>query len=346
MFNKTAVYRHNLFLEHNPGFGHVERPERLSSIYSALENYPGRHKLAFPEITPASTKDLTLNHSIDYVLLIASTAGKARTSLDPDTSTSKRSYEAAVMAAGATIGATSSVAAGEFVNAFALVRPPGHHAEANRAMGFCLFNNVAVAAKYALNNLGIKRFLVVDWDMHHGNGTQNSFYGDDRVLYFSVHQSPCFPGTGRASETGRGKGEGFNINVPLRAGKGDAEYLKIFKELLVPVARQYQPELIIVSAGFDIAAEDPLGSMNVSRQGFAGLAGAVLTLAGETCSGKTVFVLEGGYDLNALKNGTLAVLGAMTGDRCTEDVFSETDECCFFQELEQAMEVQKKYWNI
>jgi len=324
----------------------VERPERLSSIYSALETYQGRDKLAFPEITPASTKELTLNHSIDYVLLIESTAGKARTSLDPDTSTSKRSYEAAVMAAGAAIGATSSVAAGEFTNAFALVRPPGHHAETNRAMGFCLFNNVAVAAKYALNNLGLKRILIVDWDLHHGNGTQSSFYGDDRVLYFSVHQSPCFPGTGRAGETGRGKGEGFNVNVPLKAGKGDAEYIKIFRELLAPVARLYRPELIMVSSGFDIAAEDPLGSMNISSQGFAGLARAVLALADETCSGKTVFLLEGGYDLNALKNGTLAVLGAMTADRCPEDVFSETGKCDYFPELDQAMEVQKTYWNI
>lgn len=342
----TAVYKSDVFLTHNPGSGHIERPERLSSIHESLNCRELKSGLHFPGISPAAKIDLVLNHRESYVSMVESTAGKSRISLDPDTSTSPRSFEAASMAAGAAICAASSVLTGEFDNAFALVRPPGHHAEFGHAKGFCIFNNVAIGARHVLKVFDLQRILIVDWDLHHGNGTQNSFYDNERVLYFSTHQFPCFPGTGRCSEVGEGRGKGFNVNVPLRAGRGDAEYIEVFSRLLAPVARQYQPELIMVSAGFDIAREDPLGAMEVSKEGFAKLAKIVLSLASEICTGRIVFILEGGYDLGALKNGILAVLSEMLKD-CSALVDSAASEYIpDFLELEQAIGVQKEYWAL
>jgi acetoin utilization deacetylase AcuC-like enzyme len=195
----------------------------------------------------------------------------------------------------------------------ALVRPPGHHAELNRAMGFCFFNNAALAAEHLIRRRGLKRVLVADWDLHHGNGTQNAFYSRRDVLYFSTHQSPLFPGTGSPGERGHGEGVGFTVNVPLRRGKTDADYLAVYRNLLGPIAAEFEPEFIIVSAGFDIFVGDPLGGMLVTGEGFAALGAEFVRLAAALCGGKLLFVLEGGYNLEGLAEGVRRVLGQMTG---------------------------------
>ena len=241
--------------------------------------------------------------------------------------------------------------AGACDNGFALVRPPGHHAEADRAMGFCLFNNIAVGARHALDALGATRILLVDWDLHHGNGTQHSFYDTDRVLYFSTHQYPYYPGTGGVDEVGVGRGKGFTINVPLRGGLNDRAYLRIFNEILAPVARQYRPDLIMVSAGFDIFVGDPLGSMAVTTQGFAGLARILTKLAEELCDGRLFMVLEGGYNLEGQKDGVLAVLAELSGHGYGLPVNGADNKFLSQGEIQipglnQTRDIAKKYWNI
>jgi acetoin utilization deacetylase AcuC-like enzyme len=310
---KTAIFKSDLFLEHDPGFSHVESPSRLAAIYGGLAPLAGSEALVFPEPVPAAREDLLRIHSGEHLARVAATAGRPFDSLDPDTSTSARSYEAACLAAGAVVEATRQVCAGKAANAFALVRPPGHHAERDWAKGFCLFNNVAVAAAYALEELGLRRVLIVDWDLHHGNGTQNSFYRTDRVLYFSTHMFPYYPGSGTLAEQGSGRGQGYNLNVPLPGGQNDAAYAAIFNEVLTPLARQYQPELIMVSAGYDIYHGDPLGTMAVTEAGFAYLTRVVKNLAAELCAGRLVLTLEGGYSLQGLRDGVLATLGELAG---------------------------------
>ena len=311
---KTAILKSELFLEHDPGFTHVESPSRLEVIYQALVSVPASNGVCFPAPVPAEEADLLRIHSPEHLARIAATAGHPFNSLDPDTGASARSYEAACLAAGAVVEATRQVCRGTVNNAFALVRPPGHHAERGWAKGFCLFNNVAVAAAYALEELNLRRVLIIDWDLHHGNGTQNSFYQSDQVLYFSTHMFPYYPGSGTLAEQGAGRGEGYNLNVPLSGGLNDAAYAAIFNQVLAPVARQYQPELIMVSAGYDIYHGDPLGTMAVTEAGFAYLTRVVKELAGELCDGRLVLTLEGGYSLQGLRDGVLASLGELAGE--------------------------------
>jgi acetoin utilization deacetylase AcuC-like enzyme len=226
-----------------------------------------------------------------------------------DTSTSARSFEAASLAAGGLCELIRAVWTGDLKNGFALVRPPGHHAERDRAMGFCLFNNVAIGAHYAIKNFSLERVLIVDWDVHHGNGTQNTFYSDPRVLYFSTHRYGFFyPGSGAATEVGHGKGEGFTVNVPLEGGSGDPEYAAIFERILKPIALEYRPQLVLVSAGFDTHYDDPLGGMEVTETGFARLTQILMEVAEATAQEKLVLTLEGGYDIEGEKRSVAAVL--------------------------------------
>ena len=205
------------------------------------------------------------------------------------------------------------VASGKADNAAALVRPPGHHAEADRAKGFCLFNNIAIGARYGLKHLGMERIFILDWDLHHGNGTQNAFYDTDQVFYCSTHQYPHYPGTGSLKETGAGKGEGYTLNVPLPGGQGDQDCARIMAELVAPIARQYRPDCIMVSAGYDTHVSDPLGGMAVTTAGFACMTKILVDLATELCEGRLVLVLEGGYFLQGLADGVLASLHEMVG---------------------------------
>ncbi len=348
MPRKTAIFKDPLFLEHDPGYGHPESPARLQTIYEMLARPEQQDRYLLPTCRPADDATLALNHTRPHIARVAATDGKTFATLDPDTHTSPKSHAAAKLATGAVVEAVRMVTAGEADNGFALVRPPGHHAESDHTSGFCLFNNIAIAARYALKHLGLTRILIVDWDLHHGNGTQHSFYDTDQVLYFSTHQYPYFPGTGARSETGVGEGEGYTINVPLPGGQDDLAYARIFNELLAPVARAYKPELILVSAGFDIGYGDPLGLMSVSSDGFAYLAGVLQGLADELCQGRLVLALEGGYDLEGLRAGTAAVLRELRdGDGLPAKKRKALGKASpVLIALEQAIATAKKYWPV
>jgi acetoin utilization deacetylase AcuC-like enzyme len=262
----------------------------------------------------------------------------------------RTSFEDALGAAGAALACTRAVLSGAAQNAFAVVRPPGHHAEPDRPMGFCLFNNVAIGARYALRNFSLQRILIVDWDVHHGNGTQNSFYEDPQVLYFSTHRYGFFyPGTGGAKEVGKGKGEGFNVNVPLSTGAGDTDYGNIFEKFLKPIALEYQPQLILVSAGFDTHHDDPLGGMEVTEKGFARMAQILMEIAESTAQGRLVFTLEGGYDVSGESRSVKAVLKEMMQDSPLDKRDLLEKENAHYPRIEkfllQLKEIQKKYWK-
>jgi acetoin utilization deacetylase AcuC-like enzyme len=327
------------------GDSHPECPQRLQVIYEMLEKEKALSSLLMIAPRRAEENEITLIHTRSYFNEIKATAGKERVYLDPDTSTSARSFEAALLAAGGLLKAADMVMSGEIQNGFALVRPPGHHAEASQARGFCIFNNVAIAAQYLIQNHGLKRILIVDWDLHHGNGTQNSFYSLRDVLYFSTHQFPHYPGSGFWSEAGSGEGEGFTVNVPLTPGKTDGDFRFIFSRLLAPIAKAYKPEFVLVSAGFDIFAGDPLGGMEMSIQGFGALAAELMELAGKTAGHRLLLTLEGGYNLCGLRDGVRQVLLVLTGLE-RPDLPEPEITGALERELAPVFKVQKKFWPV
>jgi len=288
-------------------------------------------------------------HDPHYVDRVLDTAEKTRVRFDPDTVTSPKTYKAAWMAAGGVMEAVRAVLAGEISNAFALIRPPGHHALRDQAMGFCIFNNLAIGACYALKTHGLERVLIVDWDLHHGNGIQSIFYDDPRVLYFSLHRYPFFPWTGGPEEVGQGNGEGYTVNVPLEFGCSDADYANVFRNLLLPIARRYRPEIVLVAAGFDIHHADPLRSMKVSEAGFARMTDLLMEMTRELCGGKLVLALEGGYDADALRDSVAAVLWELTGmSKMKRDEMRELEDSQFqtiAKTIEQVKTIQRKYWS-
>jgi acetoin utilization deacetylase AcuC-like enzyme len=311
MAGGTGLMLDDRMLAHDPGRGHPERPERLRVL---LDRW--RDATAFTRIgaRPATEDELARVHDPRYVAQVASTAGRPRVVFDADTAASAGSYDAARLAAGGLIDLCDAVRAGAIANGFAFVRPPGHHAEHARAMGFCLFNNVAVAAA-ALRAGGVGRVCIIDWDLHHGNGTQHLFDDDPSVLYVSTHQYGIYPGTGAIDEVGLGAAAGRTVNLPFPAGFGDAEFARAFDEVILPIARQFAPDFVLVSAGFDCDGRDPLGGLDVSPAGFAMMATACRRLADETANGRLVAVLEGGYDLDAIDQGVATVLDVMQGRR-------------------------------
>lgn len=298
--------------------GHPERPERLDAIDRALTSLGDRAVSREPR--PATDEEILRVHSRKHLSALMDTAGGSH-ELDPDTFASPRSAEVARLAEGAAVDAARSVARGDVRSAFALVRPPGHHAESARPMGFCLLNNIAIAARALLAD-GLERIAIVDWDVHHGNGTQHAFEAERDVLFLSLHQFPLYPGTGAVSEMGHGPGEGTTVNVPLPAGCGDREYETGFDGLVLPLLRQFRPELILVSAGFDAHEDDPLAGMCVTTQGFASLAARLRSAAEALCGGRLALTLEGGYDLRALGasvRGVVDVLAAPTSPTVGSD---------------------------
>jgi len=305
----TAVVQDSRFLDHSGPAGHPERPERLTAVAGGLE--PRRKHLRLLSPRAASVDEISRIHTRDHIERVARACERAPGHLDPDTFVSRPSFEVAKLAVGGTVDLVRAIAAGDVHAGLAAIRPPGHHAESDRAMGFCLFNNVAIAARSLQMEDGIGRILILDWDVHHGNGTQHSFEDDPTVLYVSTHEYPQYPGTGAVREAGHGRGAGFTLNVPMPAGCGDAEYLGVFQRILVPAARSFRPEFILVSCGFDPHRDDPLAGMQVSGAGFAGMSAIVRCLADELCGGRLAFVLEGGYALRGLREGTAAVLDAI-----------------------------------
>ena len=284
-----------------------------------------KEKLTCLPPRPALLEELEMIHAPEYISYVKSKAEKGGGWLDPDTVMSPRSYEAALYAAGGLLVAVEAVMNGEVDNAFALVRPPGHHAIYDRAMGFCIFNNMAIATKFALSRFSLKRVLIADFDVHHGNGTQDAFYADPKVLYFSTHQYPFYPGTGWMDETGTGEGEGTTVNFPMAAGWGDEEYLRAFNEVLVPVARRFQPQLILVSAGFDAHWADQLAMMRVTITGFAQMVMILKNLAAELCQGRLIFTLEGGYNLRVVSSSIKAIFDVLLGNSEIDDPLGEAE---------------------
>ena len=308
---EVAVVEDPRFLEHQGPLGHPERPDRLDAVRSAIDARAASVRRVRPR--QASGEEILRVHSRAHLACVEEAAARGPGQLDPDTYVSRQSFDVACLAAGATIDLLHGVARGEIATGLAAVRPPGHHAESDRAMGFCLFNNAAIATRAIQAERGVERVLIFDWDVHHGNGTQHVFEADPSVLYASVHQYPFYPGTGAAAECGEGRGEGFTLNIPLPAGSGDAEYLGVLQRLLVPAAEAFRPELVLISCGFDAHRDDPLGAMQVSREGYRGMAAIVRALADDLCGGRLAFVLEGGYAPSGLIEGVDATLEAIVG---------------------------------
>jgi len=296
------------FLEHRTPPSHPERPERLQAIMGMLERLDERPSLLPVAGKPVPFSLLTQVHSEELVQKLRDSAGRPHTRFDADTYAVAESFEVARLAAGHGVELTRRVIAGSLDSGFALIRPPGHHAESNRAMGFCLINNVALAAQAALQEEAVRRVAIVDFDVHHGNGTQEIFYSRSDVLYVSIHQHPLYPGTGALGESGEDRGEGFTVNLPLPAGMGDPTYNSLFLDLICPVVSLFEPDLMLISAGFDAHARDPLASMNVSEKGFGQMARHLNQAAARTCGGKIVYFLEGGYDLEALSGSVRTVI--------------------------------------
>lgn len=307
---KTGFIYDSIFLRHETPQWHPETKERLISVLNTLESSGIWEHLLHIKPLKADYKDIALVHSSRHIEAIKN-FGEGY--LDPDTYMSKDSLEASLYAAGAVIEAVEKCKSGEIQRAFCAVRPPGHHAEADRAMGFCIFNNIAVGARYA-QKLGYKKVFIIDFDVHHGNGTEHIFEDDDTVFYFSTHQYPHYPGTGKDSDRGKGKGEGYTLNIPMNAGSGDKEYSRAYNEILPGVVREFAPDIVLVSAGYDIHASDPLSGMRVTNEGVRSIVRSILSSPPEPEHTPFVFALEGGYDLAALGESVKITVEEMLND--------------------------------
>ncbi len=298
---KTGYLFDDVFLHHQPGEGHPESPQRLLAIDQALQAMPFFSELVRLSVREATLEELTRVHTQAYVELVARECAAGRPGLSSgDTDICPASYRVALAAVGGVLAAVDAVFAGTVGRAFCAVRPPGHHAGPGRGMGFCLFNNVALAARHAQKKHGARRVLIADWDVHHGNGTQDTFYSDGSVLFFSSHLSPFYPGTGRTSEIGQGAAAGLIINRPFGAGAGDREIVGAFRAALLPAARAFKPDFTLISAGFDSRKDDPLGGFRLSDDGFRELTRIMLEIAALSGKGRLLSVLEGGYNLAGL----------------------------------------------
>lgn len=311
----TAFLYDPVFQKHQTGLTHPEKRKRLTVIVNGLKRAGLWNVLQHPVIRAATVADLTTIHDPLYVDHIRQACEAGRL-FEPDEVTlgSPGTYDAACMAAGAVLTAADAVMTGRSSNAFCAVRPPGHHAERNRAMGFCFFNNVAIGAKYLQQHHGIRRVAIIDWDVHHGNGTQQAFYDDPTVFYFSIHQYPLYPQSGRTTETGTGKGKGFTLNCPVTAGATDTDYRRVFQDYLRPALARFSPEIILISAGFDAHHADPLAGMALTEQGYKDLTRLVMEMAAEHCGKRLISILEGGYDLQALTACVVAHIEALLED--------------------------------
>jgi acetoin utilization deacetylase AcuC-like enzyme len=299
---------------HDPGPGHPEQPARYSAVINRLQAASLLERLLPIEVRAANDDELALAHSQNYIDLVGREVAQKRRQLSTgDTSISPQSDKVARLATGCVLSAIDAVFSRKTTNAFCAVRPPGHHAGASRGMGFCLFNHIAVGARYAQIKYGAQRTAIVDWDVHHGNGTQDIFYEDGSVLFCSTHQSPWYPGTGAAHERGEGKGAGLTINCPFPAGSGGREIVGAFREVFIPAVDQFKPDLILISAGFDSRAGDPLGQFLLTDEDFRQLTDLMTDAAGRHCDSRLVSVLEGGYSLEGLANGVEAHVDRLLG---------------------------------
>jgi acetoin utilization deacetylase AcuC-like enzyme len=347
---KSGIVRHPIYLEHKTGVLHPESPQRLQAVYAMLDSRAFGDAVVPIEPRYATLDEILWVHDSRYVDRVLDSAEKARVRFDPDTVTSPKTYQAALMAAGGVMEAIKQVVTNEVLNAFALVRPPGHHALRDQAMGFCIFNNEAIGAHYAMRVHNVRRVLIVDWDVHHGNGIQSIFYDDPSVLYFSSHRDPFFPWSGALDEVGTGEGEGYTINVPLATGSSNEDYGNIFRHLLIPLAEQFGPELVIVSAGFDTHYEDPVGLMRVTPEGFARMTALLMEMAASLCEGRVVLALEGGYSLQGLRDSVEMVLWELSGNsKIDRDQMQQAEDAHYetmAETIERVKEVHRPYWKL
>ncbi len=337
----TALIYDPIFLEHITPHYHPEIPQRLEVAMKILEALDWLERDGLVQLAPrAATEDeLAAVHDRSYIQQVkdavqnvavqAKIGGHRTYYFAPDTYISAQSYNAAIKAAGAPLTAIDAIMKGEIDNAYCLVRPPGHHALPDKAMGFCLFNNVAVAARYAIDRYGLERVMIIDYDVHHGNGTQDIFYTDPRVLYFSTHRAPFYPGTGHSHERGEGEGLGTTINVPLPATTGYETYDPVFRQVMAPAADRFDPQLILVSAGFDAHWDDPLGGMYISTAGFAQLNRVIIELAQTLCNGRLILVQEGGYSLKAMAGCVATCINLLLGDDAAVDSLGPAPDRAF-----------------
>jgi len=289
------------FLDHDTGYGHPECPERLSVTMSYLEDQPWFDHLRIMQAERADPEWPLLVHSADYLEHVAASCRAGLPFLDtPDVMICRESCDIALLAVGGAVHLADRVIAGEIHNGFALLRPPGHHAEHARALGFCLFNNIAILARYLQRHHGLERILILDWDVHHGNGTQHIFDSDPSVFYISLHQDRFYPGTGHADETGTGPGRGTILNCPMPDGSSDPEYQQVFRERVIPAIDGFRPEIILISAGFDAHRDDPLAGLCLSSECYNWMTQRVMELADHHAGGRVISLLEGGYNLQAL----------------------------------------------
>jgi len=339
---RTGVLIDPRYRAHDPGDWHPERPERIAALQAALEGFERPDLLPVAPRT-ATDDDLALVHDRRYLEMVAESSRHERFAFDPDTWVSPASHATARLAAGGVLAMVDAVIAGEIDNGFAFVRPPGHHAEADHARGFCLLNSIAVAARHLQRRHGLERVMIVDWDVHHGNGTQHVLEDDPAVLYLSLHQFPHFPGTGSLAEVGRGRGSGFTVNLPLPAGCGDGEHQWLFSRVVDPICRQFEPQFVLVSAGFDGHRRDPLAGMRMSADGYGAICRILLRACSAVAANRCVAVLEGGYDLTALTTCALRVLDEMGGERLGEplpDVQADTGI------VEPLIRAHRQYWDL
>jgi len=310
---KLGIVRDDRFLEHMPGHTHPEHPSRLRAVHRMLDTeLPAGYDVIEPE--PATLEVLELIHTKAYIKKVLKTADHKFTSLSPDTPASAKTYLSAWLAVGGCLKGLEALVSGQFDVCFAMVRPPGHHALSDRAGGFCIFNNLGITARYAINQSDFRRILIIDWDIHHGNGIQDLFYRGKKVLYFSTHDMLLYPYTGNLEETGKGWGQGYTINIPLPRDLNDADILHLYSGILTPVVQRYMPDLILVAAGFDAHHEDPIGRMKITESAFADLTCLLLHLRNMVDDPPILFALEGGYSNRGLTNSVRSVLNILTSE--------------------------------
>lgn len=337
------------FTGHLEGIPHLETPKRVKAFQEVLEDpsIQGRWSKLTPRM--ASKKELALVHTPDHIERMAATSGEKLTTFDIDTQATEKSYAVARLAAGGVFNLLDQIWTGAARRGFACVRPPGHHAEPDKAMGFCLFNNVALGARYLQKKYSIRKIMVVDIDVHHGNGTQTAFYDTDEVLYVSTHQFPFYPGTGNYGEVGKGKGEGFTFNVPIGKGHGDRLFSRTLHFIVSRLAEAYQPEIMLVSCGFDLYMYDRFGGMFVTPDGYALMTFVLLDIAEKYCQGRIAFVMEGGYNLRGIRECGLRVMQEMcdvptlTRERVDKIALRSAKGV---DQIKKVIEIQKKYWKI
>lgn len=344
---KTGLVWDPLFILHmEDDQGHPESPKRLKTIYKALEEEGLDDATERLPIRAATDEEILSVHAERHFERVRSSEGRSHCSFDPDTYASAKSYQAAMAAAGSGIDLVDAILDCEIGNGFNICRPPGHHAMHDRLMGFCLLNNIAIAAEHLVSKRGLKRVAIVDFDVHHGNGTQDSFYEREDALYISTHRYPFYPGSGSAGELGSGPGEGYTLNLPFPAGLGDDEYLAAYYNLIIPVIEEYKPEFLLVSAGYDGHASDPLGGMSVTSNGMGQIGAMLVEAAGRVCDGRAAFFLEGGYNVNALAESVVLNIRSMMGEISADSYPIENTESEYAAEIvKQGKEFFSEYWD-